>query len=85
MALAAGLTIDTVAPGRASPDILEIFPLMESWADATTGNSKAAIAANKFFKITNKLKIVKPSAHQGKYAVHLTYYLSLRRHYPDQV
>lgn len=73
-----------VAPGNTSPDVLVIFPLMESWADATTGNSKAAIAANKFFKITNT-KVVKPSAHQGKHAVHLTYYLSLRRHYPDQV
>ena len=33
----------------------------------------------------NKIKLVKPSAHQGEYAVHLTCYLSLRRHYPDQV
>ena len=32
-----------------------------------------------------KNKLVKPSPHQGEYAVHLTCYLSLRRHDPDQV
>ena len=74
-----------VAPGNASPDCWSvILPEIVNWADARTGSSKAVNAVNKFFNVY-KIKMLNHLHTRVEYAVHLTCYLSLRRHYPDQV